>query len=157
MKLFRPSVTLLLTSSTTGTANEIINYNTTVIGTYKVEVYGVSKAFNNTSCYTLKALTGSQAFAPEIYSNETLVNGLSIFPLPATQNVTLTFNQEETGDATIFIEDQLGKRIMSKIIPVTEGKNIYRLEVSRLNSGVYILKLATEKGVVAQKLIIANR
>jgi hypothetical protein len=156
MKLFSPSGTLLLTAATTGTANETINYNTSVIGVYKVEVYGFNKVFSNTKCYTLQALTGSQSFAPEIYSREMQVNGLSVYPLPANQNVTLTFNEPQNTDATIIIEDGLGKTVMSKIIPVIEGKNIYRLDVSKFASGVYFLKLATASGILAQKLIIAN-
>jgi hypothetical protein len=134
MKLFSPSGTLLATAQNTGTANETINYNTTVIGTYKVEVYGYNKAYNNTSCYTLIATAGSSTFAPEIYGSQiiAITNDLNIYPVPASQVVTITFKQDENSFASVYINDGLGKTVAVKKIPVKIGENMCQFDVSEL-------------------------
>jgi hypothetical protein len=157
LKLFSPAGTLLLTSANTGTTNETINYNTTVVGTYKVQVYGVNKVFSNTSCYTLKAQIGSASFAPEIYRQETADNLLQVYPTIASQMVTISFYETATANTTLKIENLTGAVMFNKKIPVVDGRNIYQFDVSGFSSGVYYIKLTNNKGdVKMQKIVVAR-
>lgn len=157
LKLFNPAGTLLMTSANTGTAGETINYNTTVIGTYKVEVYGVNKVFSNTSCYTLKAQIGSASFAPEIYRQETADNLLHVYPAVASQMVTLSFYETANTNSILKIENLTGTVMYNKKIPVVDGRNIYQFDVSGFSNGVYYIKLLSNNGSVKiQKIIVAR-
>lgn len=155
MKLFSPTGALLLTSQNTGTNTELINYNTNVIGLYKVQVYGYNKVYNNINCYTLKVQTGSVAFSPEIYSRQIrFTKDMVVYPVPANRLVTISFNEPERSFVSIFIENSLGKTVYSKRIPVVEGRNEYQMDISRLPNGVYYVKVVNAIFLKTQILII---
>lgn len=158
MKLYSPSGTLLATSQNTGLTNETIKYNTTVVGLYKVQVYGYNKVYNTTSCYTLKATIGSTTFSPEIYGNRiiTAENRLTVYPVPASQQVTLSFNATSKSYVTIYINDGLSKTIVNRRILATEGQNLYQLDISKFPDGVYFIKVANASEMRTAKLVIAN-
>ena len=156
LKLYNPAGTLLLTSANTGTTSETINYNTTAVGIYKVQVYGVSKVYNNTKCYTLKAQIGSATFAPEIYKAEITDNLLHVYPTLATQNVMLSFSENYSTNVNLYIENQTGAIMFRKTIPVIEGINKYQVDVSRFASGVYFIKLISNGGVKMQKIVVVK-
>ena len=156
LTLYNPSGTSVATSSNTGTANETINYNTTVIGTYKVLVGGVSKAYSNTQCYTLNVQIGSTAFGPDIYSAEYLNKEIfKVYPVPACNNVSLIFNAYNS-NPYIVVKDELGKALISKTIPSVQGINYYNLDVSNLQTGVYYIRFTNWKYLKIQKLVIVK-
>ena len=156
LALFNPSGTSVATATNTGTTSETLIYNTTTIGTYKVEVLGVSKAYSSTQCYTLNAQIGATAFGPDIYSPGFLNNEpFKIYPVPASQNVSLIFNAYQS-NAYIVVKDQLGKTVISKTIPSNQGINFYNLDVSFLQNGVYFIRFTNWKDLKTQKLVIAK-
>lgn len=58
LQLYKAGV-LLATSANAGTADEVINYPTTALGTYWIRVSGNSSNYSSTSCYTLRVNTGA--------------------------------------------------------------------------------------------------
>jgi hypothetical protein len=62
LKLIDPSGVSVKTSRESGTANEVITFNTFLVGEWKVAVTGVNKSFNNTQCYTLHVSTSNVSF-----------------------------------------------------------------------------------------------
>ena len=157
MKLYSPSGALLATSQNTGLANETINYNTTVTGSYKVMVYGYNKAYSTTSCYTLKAVIGSTTYSPEIYGNQLITkNRLTVYPVPASGQATLSFYEAAAAYVTIYINDGLGKTVHTERIAATAGENKYQADVSLYPDGVYFIKIANATELKTAKLIIAK-
>ena len=78
----------------------------------------------------------------------------SIYPNPATNNVTLLLDYFEKGAMNIEIIDLSGKLVMSKSIQLNNGINKEVLNINQLNSGVYLLNLKSDKLNTTQKLIV---
>ena len=75
------------------------------------------------------------------------IEGFSLYPNPVT-NGRLTINTFSNTDKEIQIFDILGKRMLTTTLKGRE------LNVSRLNSGIYILKISEEGKTATRKLII---
>jgi len=78
---------------------------------------------------------------------------IRISPNPIRQGDALQL-QAENGVYNLAIVDMLGKQHYSKTHIITNGKAEILDLPSQLNSGVYLLKIATEKGAIAQRLVI---
>ncbi len=75
------------------------------------------------------------------------INGFSLYPNPVTDGV-LTINTLNNADKKIQIFDILGKQVLSTNLKGRE------LNVSKLNSGIYILKILEEGKMATRKLVI---
>ena len=161
MKLYRPTGALQATSQNAGTADEKIIYNPTSnsnVGAYRVYIYGYSGAFSNTQCYTLRVDLSATNFTsgPESANNkvETVRSGMKVYPIPATDAVTVSFDAFAKGNVDIVITNQLGQEVLRKQVNVDNGVNFNTLDVSKLQSGIYYVKVNNGKQVQIQKLII---
>ena len=161
MKLYRPNGALQATSQNAGTADEKIIYNPTAnsnVGAYRVYIYGYNGAFSNTQCYTLRVDLSATNFTsgPESANNkvETVRSGMKVYPIPATDAVTVSFDAFAKGNVDIVITNQLGQEVLRKQVNVDNGVNFNTLDVSKLQSGIYYVKVNNGKQVQSQKLII---
>jgi Secretion system C-terminal sorting domain/Fibronectin type III domain len=161
MKLYRPNGSLQATSQNSGTTAEKIIYNPTSnnqVGAYRVYVYGFSGAFSNTQCYTLRVDLSATNFTsgPEDVNNkvETVRSGMKVFPVPATNAVTISFDAFAKGNVDIVITNQLGQEVLRKQVNVDNGVNFNTVDVSKLKPGIYFVKVNNGKQVESQKLII---
>jgi len=75
------------------------------------------------------------------------INGFRLYPNPVTNGV-LRINTLDNAQKSIKIYDLLGKQILSKRMTGQE------LNVSRLNTGIYILKVSENGKTVTRKLVI---
>src|ERR1035437_4836832 len=162
IKLYRNN-SLLGTSANRGTAAETIIYNTNTTGTYKVYVYGFNGAFNNTQCYTLNVQLGATNFtaANGVIINDdniaqTVKTGMKVYPVPASNAVTISFDAYAKGNADIVIINQLGQQVLVKKVIVNNGTNFNTIDVSVLKSGVYTLKVNNGKEIQTKKMIISK-
>jgi hypothetical protein len=85
--------------------------------------------------------------------NEMNTQFIRISPNPIRQGDALQF-QAENGSYKLTIVDMLGKQRYSKTHTITNGKAEIQGLSSQLTSGVYFLKIATEKGAIAQRFVI---
>jgi hypothetical protein len=150
--LYNPSGTQVGISQNTGTTTETIKYNSGAIGTYKVYVYGYSSAYSATKCYTLLAQTSGTAF--RIMNDVEIVKPtVAIYPQPATNNATIQFNENWKGATTITIINQIGNVISNETINV-ESNGAKKLSLSKLNNGIYSIRITNGKNIITQKLLI---
>jgi len=98
--------------------------------------------FNGTPQVTARALADLT-----LRVERNTINGFSLYPNPVT-NGKLTINTFSNADKEIQIFDILGKRILSTTL---KGKE---LNVSTINSGIYILKILEEGKTATRKLVI---
>jgi Secretion system C-terminal sorting domain len=161
MKLYRPNGALQATSQNAGTTAEKIIYNPTSnnqVGAYRVYVYGYAGAFSNTQCYTLRVDLSATNFTsgPEDANNkaETVRSGMKVFPVPATNAVTISFDAFAKGNVDIVITNQLGQEVLRKQVNVDNGVNFNTVDVSKLKPGIYFVKVNNGRQVESQKLII---
>lgn len=81
-------------------------------------------------------------------------SGLTIFPIPASQNVELELIAEKPQPVILVLYDNTGRLIMTKKIECTIGINNKTLDVSALPGGSYILNVRTASTVLNKKIII---
>jgi hypothetical protein len=73
---------------------------------------------------------------------------IAIYPNPATDNVTVAFTESVTG--TVAIVDIHGNIVSATAI----SSNKTTISTADLASGVYVVKIATDKGVYVKQLAI---
>ncbi|MFL1894721.1 T9SS type A sorting domain-containing protein [Aquimarina sp. 2-A2] len=76
-----------------------------------------------------------------------VIDGLRIYPNPATGNI-LNISSDRALTKTVTIYNVLGAKVLFKVLI---GKE---LDISSLNSGVYIIQIKEEKKTATRKLVI---
>ncbi|THF48519.1 T9SS type A sorting domain-containing protein [Flavobacterium supellecticarium] len=77
------------------------------------------------------------------------IDGLKLYPNPASNNDNLYITSTTGSDKTIEIYDILGKQVLN-----LKSENNNPIQLSNLNTGVYLLKITEEGKTATQKLII---
>ena len=164
VSLYSPTGALLLSSTNAGTANEVIVYNTTVVGTYKVRVFNVSSAFNNTYCYTLRANISASTFVresgedalafedAEIPAQATLAN-LNVYPNPFSTQLTAQFYSSKEEYLNVYLFDAMGKMVYEAKYPAISGNNVIELNGLNLANGYYHFLIQDETERVSKAII----
>lgn len=80
-------------------------------------------------------------------TNDLWMDAISIYPNPCKESFTIDFSNENV--KKISITDSLGKIV--KII--SNPTVITRVTLSEFSKGIYLVKMETEKGVIAKKII----
>lgn len=83
-----------------------------------------------------------------------LSDKLVIYPNPMEENVWIRRLENTTGDLTIEFYNMGGQRFISKILK--SGNNSIEINVSELNSGVYVIRISNETKVWTEKIIKSN-
>jgi hypothetical protein len=158
LKLYKPNgTTLVATSQNGGTTSESIIFNTTVVGTYYIYVYGYAGAYSSTSCYNLIAQTSASNFrelneAPGLKGDNTL----QLFPNPASNEVYFDYFTEDQQEASISIIDQAGRLVRTMDVNLEPGANQPKMDISNLSSGLYFVRFIAPEGTRTAKLMIAR-
>ncbi len=96
---------------------------------------------------TFETIMGGIGNYDIVLSNETFqASEIRIYPNPARDIVIVETGFENLVDITIY--DLLGKQVMSEVLTGN------RLDVSSLNSGIYLLKVSQNNASVVKRLII---
>ena len=118
-------------SRNTGTANEAINVNLST-GDYYAKIYPKGNANNALSCYTLRVQTGTASLIEE---NLIVYDKISLYPNPATNQITLLHNDHKIL-GTVSIYDMSGKMIYKKFV----GSSQTTIDVKNFSAGVYYIR-----------------
>lgn len=157
MRLIRPNGQLAGTTSGTATTKSL-TYAGNPTGTYRVEVYS-SNGFSTTTTYSLLAEISNSSFTrnnngngPELSSK--MVDGFYAYPNPARELINIAYEAEKAGVAEIRLIDQQGRASVSQMMQVVPGLNMTTVPVSKLASGMYIIRVQQDNRVITQKLMI---
>jgi len=92
------------------------------------------------------------------YISENSLTLESIYPVPATNFVTLNVSASRNIDVSIIIYDLNAQVVYQKNTNLNQGRQQLNIGLSSLRSGMYLLKLvsADGKSTINQKLIINN-
>ena len=74
------------------------------------------------------------------------IDGLKLYPNPASNNDNLYITSTTGSDKTIEIYDILGKQVLN-----LKSENNNPIQLSNLNTGVYLLKITEEGKTATQK------
>lgn len=136
--------------STTSTSHQLLNLQpaTTYEARVRVECTGniITQGSGLVTFYT--DWTTNTAGLP------TDIEKLWIAPNPFNTAIQLNIDVTTTQQITVEILDMSGKLVLSAINQaVNSGSNTISIATNHLNSGLYILKITTAKGVTARKIL----
>ncbi len=120
-------------------------FTSTLIGNFAVEVKK-DGCTDTSSCYST--------------SYEELINihntDLNIYPVPASDILTIKFISEVQGSLTISLHNELGKSVILKKINLIPGLNQVTLNIASLQRGVYTLSLLSshKQRKIVRKIIV---
>jgi hypothetical protein len=97
--------------------------------------------------YRLKEsdLDGRPTYSPILKIDRTSgSSGLSVYPNPFSQQVTVTIASPVTDKAAITVTDISGRHVLEQVSPLQKGSNILPLSaLSQLGKGIYLLTIVT--------------
>jgi len=137
-----------------GLENDTIVYNNGVAGTYFIKVFQKNDLFNASDCYNLSTDISSSPFKLSSSNEASGSIELKIFPNPANQFLTVQFDEELSGDVVVSIFDLEGREVMKTTL--SSESNSQQIDISSLNSGMYVMKAVVENQVVMQKFSVAR-
>ena len=70
---------------------------------------------------------------------------MTVYPNPTQNKVNVTLENMTEGDATILILDITGKVMSNTQQPLSEGYNALILDVANLSSGLYYIKVQSQR------------
>ncbi|MDD5528630.1 MAG: FISUMP domain-containing protein [bacterium] len=155
MKIF--AVSFLLVFAITKTYAQ--NYQITFAGTGASTTVDSVKVENLTQC-TDTTLSGSDILyltatgIAESDLNSVKGNSLHIYPNPMAGNCSVDFEATTQGKTTLKLYDITGKRISQTQALLSKGHHTYSL--SRLSSGIYLLKIKSDTYSYMAKIVSNN-
>jgi hypothetical protein len=94
---------------------------------------------------------GSTFSVEEVTAN----GGFDVYPNPATENVTFTYDLAKSGTVSLEVYDMTGKMVdRAMAMNQLAGQHTRNYNVSNLASGVYMARLKTATGTKEMKLIV---
>lgn len=80
---------------------------------------------------------------------------ISLFPNPASEKLTISFDLKNPEDVSFTVLDEIGKtQLLRKKETYAVGKNSSTIDVDKLAPGVYLLKLETQNSIEVKRFII---
>ena len=148
VRLYNPSGTQVAISQNGSITSEAIVYNTTTIGTWRIQVYGYQGAFNSTLCYTLRASISASTFregdeTPATELNFTASDSdvviANVFPNPTNGKLNVILEASDAQNAQLRIRDITGRTALQQNVVCTSGSNTIILDMESLPNGYYLL------------------
>lgn len=84
------------------------------------------------------------------------VSSFSVYPNPAKENVSISYELKNETNVDLKITDLSGKVVYTSKLGKKSGKNAVSVNTSSFSNGVYVVNFVTENGIVTEKLVINN-
>jgi hypothetical protein len=160
LKLFKSGIELAH-SANVGNVDEVINYNTRIIGTYWIRVSGNPANCSNKLCYTLKAVTAGASFVSENTDaaqeeRKTIQEPLRIYPNPSHGDFTLHYNSSINGQVSVRVMELSGNEIYFNNFSVNEGENTMNISLQEFPNGLYLIDINNGIERSTQKVMLSK-
>jgi hypothetical protein len=88
---------------------------------------------------------------PAVLNTESFLTteDVQLYPNPATDKIKLNFNKGTEADFSVF--DLLGKLVIYQ--PNVSISHSHTIDVSKLNNGVYFVRINSDAGTITKKMI----
>ncbi len=86
--------------------------------------------------------------------NEFSVKPISLYPNPASDKLNVEFEIRRVSDVNIKLHNLLGQTVFSTNKTFSSGQRKFQINVSDLETGIYMLELSNGAGTSTQKVII---
>ncbi len=91
-------------------------------------------------------------YNPEGIEDITVLEGLNLYPNPASETATLTYTLLKTSKVSIELYDMLGKYISSCSATKEAGFHQYTIDVTGLRAGLYLVNLNIDGNKISKKI-----
>lgn len=123
--------------------------NALAMGTQIIDFANIYFDFNNPvltndAVVTLIDVTG--------VSKQTL-EAVNVYPNPAKESFNVTFNSNVSGNASIVLYDNTGRKVMHNQTPITKGENKTTINTMNLENGLYFIELLAPNGTMLINVI----
>ncbi|AXP80170.1 Rhamnogalacturonate lyase precursor [Mariniflexile rhizosphaerae] len=113
-----------------------------------------SSSFSSHMMYDYISLEGNLTATLDTHDFDKNDLGIKIFPNPASESIHVKIENENFDSLTLSVYDLLGKQLI-KTTPIKSISNTYSIDIkNKLVSGIYIVKIDTEKGNYTSKIVI---
>jgi hypothetical protein len=163
LKLYGPDGRQVATSEHEGLVNEVVKFNSTVVGTYKVKIYGYSGAFSSTQCYSLNVQLGASNFKGESQDSKAalaentrglLEDDVLVYPNPVSDYMNIFIPEDKMSDhIAARIVDQTGRLVRSFEYGTTPEIS---MDMSTYMNGVYFLQIIKDNKVITKRFVVAQ-
>lgn len=130
-----------------------INFGETVyVGLASTSALNGTSAIADFSDVSVQSAQGTKAAANNSsdkmdFGSEQELQGFSVFPNPAAQQVNVAFSEANIQSVAIY--NLLGKRM--EVVELSTPANRAQLDVSKLTKGLFIMKVHTEDGKILER------
>lgn len=137
------------TGSGTGTVTITYNNSSTSNVTYYVKVSGSSSAFSPSASYSLQTAASATGYLTGQITTSTFANSpmvekketaVSIYPVPAKNDITIHYLAPENGKVGVFLMDMTGRTVSMQSNDVKKGYNNLHFNLSTSSSGMFFIK-----------------
>ncbi len=132
---------------------DLANLNIPIFICSRVKVYttGMLPSFD-----PVVSVYSAVPFAPANLSIEEndINNAISVFPNPATNNLTVQFDASNSSDDEIRLVDLSGKTVKVIANGFSNGINTLNVDVSNMTKGIYLLEFTMDSKAVSKKVVI---
>ena len=110
--------------------------------------------------FTTNGFNNNQGFDAEYYitnvgtSEKDFVQNLAVYPNPASGYTQVRFNLSEQSTVKYSLYNLLGNLVYSETNEMQTGFVNKTLQLGHLSSGVYMLRISSEKGSIARRLVV---
>ncbi|MCK6648342.1 MAG: T9SS type A sorting domain-containing protein, partial [Bacteroidia bacterium] len=80
-------------------------------------------------------------------------NGIKIYPNPSTDDITLEFEQTNSENTQIEIQNIFGQTVYSEVMKTVIGKQTKILDISSFQNGLYFVRLKDRNAVYSVRFI----
>jgi PKD repeat protein len=115
----------------------------------RVELTQNKPIANVVMTYTGNKLLGTDA-------NEPFIEGLSTYPNPVTDQLTLNIVSKKNASISLTICNLSGRNLISEVAGLTTGSNMLQINTSGLPSGLFILKITSDDGILKVRKVIKS-
>jgi hypothetical protein len=94
----------------------------------------------------------------EVCNSSLKLDNFKLYPNPASYSVTIEFENSEEIIGSISIVNMAGLklRVLLPNTTLLSGHNSYKMNLSGINSGIYLISVNTKKGFKTQRLIVSQ-
>lgn len=118
-----------------------------------------NEPLEGTSYYRLKMVekSGSSKYSTtRTIQIDQLRNSLKVYPNPAKNDMNVSFNSNDSHQATLVVRSLAGEMMMKRPLNIYQGDNLIKVSLSGFSNGLYIIELITPEKKYINKLSVTH-
>ena len=136
------------------TGQTFVELENLVSGNYEWQIRAICNAGGNRPYNQLESFTIAPERLASVTSNETI--DFNLYPNPSNGQITVDYTSKIDGNVSLNVIDLEGKLVFNEAFASQKGSNRIKLDLSKLEPGVYITSLVNQAGESDKIRIVLN-